>query len=146
MKTARIAAATLVAAALSLMACHKQPEPTPHSDLIANTTFNVPSSTWSFYTVDVTSAMLTPHLEGTFTASGGSGNDIKVLVMTATDYINWSNGHTVYPEYNSGQLTTGSFDVYLSVGSYYLVYDNSFSTLSDKNVTTLVHLNYDTQP
>jgi hypothetical protein len=146
MKRIRIGAVSLLAAALSLVACHHAPQPTPHSDLIANTTFNVSAGSWRYYTIDVTYVMLSPHLAGTFTASGGSGNDIRVFVMTDTDYVNWSNGHAVYPEYSSGQLTTGSFDVYLSTGSYYLVYDNSFSSVSDKNVTTTVRLNYDTQP
>ncbi len=146
MKTVHLAAVALLAAGLSVVACHHTPQPTPHSHLVANSTFNVPAATWSFYTIDVTSEMLSPHLQGTFTASGGSGNDIVVIVMTETDYINWSNGHAVYPEYSSGQVTTGSFDVYLSTGSYYLVYDNSFSAVADKNVTTTVHLNYDTQP
>jgi len=149
MKRVRIGAVTLLAAALSLVACHHAPQPippTPHSDLIANTAFNVPAGSWRYYTIAVTSVMLSPHLEGTFTASGGSGNDIRVLVMTETDYVNWSNGHAVYPEYNSGQVTTGSFDVSLNTGTHYLVYDNTFSSVSDKGVTTTVHLKYDTQP
>jgi len=149
MKRVRIGAVTLLAAALSLVACHHEPQPTvptPHSDLVANATINVPASSWRYYTIAVTSAMLSPHLEGTFTASGGSGNDIKVLVMTEADYVNWSNGHAVYPEYSSGQVTTGSFNVSLSTGTHYLVYDNSFSSVSSKDVTTTVHLKYDTEP
>jgi hypothetical protein len=146
MKRVHIGAVMLLAAVLSLVACHHAPQPIPYSDVIANSTFNVTAGSWRYYTVDVTYAMLSPHLVGTFTASGGSGNDIRVFVMTDADYINWSNGHAVYPEYSSGQLTTGSFDVYLSTGSYYLVYDNSFSSVSDKSVTTTVRLNYDIQP
>ncbi len=63
--------------------------------------------------------------------------------MSATDYTNWSNGHSVTPLYNSGQLTTASFDVSLGVGTYYVVYDNSFSVISTKNVTTRVDLTYE---
>lgn len=83
-------------------------------------------------------------LSGTFTASRSSGNDIIVLVMDATDYVNWENEHqasTYY--YDSGRITTGGFNVILpSSGTYYLVYSNQFSIISTKNVNTQANLAY----
>jgi hypothetical protein len=62
--------------------------------------------------------------------------------MSSTNYTNWSNYHPVTPLYNSGQLTTASYTVSLGVGTYYVVYDNSYSVISAKNVATLVNLVY----
>ena len=82
-------------------------------------------------------------VQGSFTASGGSGNDIIVLILDSTDYINWQNGHQASAYYNSGQLTTSSISASVPAGgTYYLVYDNTFSAISSKNVQTTVNLNY----
>jgi hypothetical protein len=83
------------------------------------------------------------HVAGTFTATGGSGNDIIVSIMDRTNFVNWSNGHQATAFYNSGQLSTGSFDVRLSSDTTYdLVYANTFSTLASKNVRTTANLFY----
>ena len=117
--------------------------PTAHSVTLANGVVSIGAGAWGTTQVNVTSGMLVPAVTGSFIASGGAGNDIKVYVMSATDYTNWSTGHSVTPLYNSGQLTTASFDVSLGIGTYYVVYDNSFSVISTKNVTTRVDLTYE---
>jgi Ca2+-binding RTX toxin-like protein len=81
-------------------------------------------------------------ISGNFTASGGSGNDIRVLILDETSYINWINGHNVSTYYDSGQITTGSITASVPKGNYYLVYSNTFSTLSAKNVKTKVDVTY----
>lgn len=81
-------------------------------------------------------------VSGNFTASGGSGNDIRVLILDETSYINWVNGHDVSTYYDSGQMTTGRITASLPKGNYYLVYSNIFSTLSVKNVRTKVDVTY----
>ena len=136
------------AAAVSLASCSGDSStqttgPTPHTVALANGVVTVAAGTWATTQVNVTSDMLTPSVTGTFTAAGGSGNDIKVYVMSATDYTNWSNGHSASAVYSSGQVTTGSYNVLLVTGTYYVVYDNSFSVVSAKNVSTLVDLNYE---
>ncbi len=81
-------------------------------------------------------------VSGNFTASGGSGNDIRVLILDETSYVNWINGHNVSTFYDSGQITTGSITASLPKGSYYLVYSNTFSIASSKNVKTKVDVMY----
>jgi hypothetical protein len=81
-------------------------------------------------------------ISGDFTAFGGSGNDIKVLILDETAYINWINGHSVSTYYNSGQMTTGSITATIPKGNYYLIYSNKFSAFSDKNVKTNVDVSY----
>jgi len=87
-------------------------------------------------------------LSGSFTASGGSGNDIKVFVLSQADFTNWQNGGSYSALYSSGQITTATFNVSLptpSVGQtidYHVVYSNTFSWISTKQVNTTVNLNW----
>ncbi len=83
-------------------------------------------------------------ISGDFTAFGGSGNDIQVVVLDETSYINWINHHQVQAYYNSGQMTMGSITASVPTGKYYLIYSNTFSMLSNKNVKTKVDVSYTT--
>ncbi len=82
-------------------------------------------------------------IKGSFTASGGSGNDIAAIIASEDDYTNWSNGHQAKAYWSTqGKQTTGSFDVRLGPGTYYLALNNRFSTFSDKYVAINASLNY----
>jgi hypothetical protein len=111
---------------------------------VVSGTISVKPGGYHDYRVKVSSGMEDARLSGRFTASGGSGNDIVVLVMRQDDYVNWSNGHDARKLYSSGQSTTGSIEVRLNeFGTYHLVYSNRFSTISSKDVTTEVNLKYE---
>ena len=78
---------------------------------------------------------------GWFMASGGSHNDIKVLILDDIDFINWDNLHEVEGVYKTGKLTIGKIDVPVTAsGKYHLVFDNRFSEFSSKNVLAKVYL------
>lgn len=127
-----------------ILACEEESETKKTYTInIVNATITVRAGSHRAYYVSVTSGMENARIIGTFTASGGSGNDIIVYVMDETNYINWKNGHQAYCYYNSGKVTTGSFTVYLSPGTYYVIYDNTFSIISDKEVSTRVDLKYE---
>lgn len=118
------------------------PQKQTYSENVINGTITVTPGHVA-YPVIITPEMSNPRLAGSFTASGGSGNDICVYVMDETNYINWKNGHGGSCYYKSGQLTTSSFNVRIPIGKFYIVYDNSFSTFSNKNVSTRVDLQYE---
>jgi hypothetical protein len=42
--------------------------------------------------------------------------------------------------YDSGEVTVGKIDVRLKPGTYYLVFDNSFSGLSNKAITSDIQI------
>lgn len=116
---------------------------TPVSINIVNGEISVSAGQYEDYQITVPAGANSAQLSGSFTASGGSGNDIIVLVMDQTDFVNWQNGHQASTLYNSGQLTTASISASLSEsGTYYLVYSNSFSTFSSKSVNTSADLTY----
>ncbi len=82
------------------------------------------------------------HVKGSFTASGGSGNDIRVLLMTKNDFINFTNGHKYQRLYDSGQTSVSDLDVFLASddGKYVLAFDNSFSLFTKKEVNADISL------
>lgn len=110
---------------------------------IVNGLITVPAGGYESYEFTVPACASYGTVSGSFTASGGSGNDIRVYIMNQTSFINWENGHTVPVYYSSGQLTTATIRATLPGGTtYYLVYDNTFSVFSSKNVQTTVNLYY----
>jgi hypothetical protein len=117
--------------------------PQTFSSNVVNGIIAVNAGNYQSYRVTAPTGAYNLQLSGSFTASGGSGNDIVVLIMDETNYVNWQNGHQASAYYNSGQVTTKSFSVNLPTGgAYYLVYSNTFSTFSDKNVNTQANLGY----
>jgi len=110
---------------------------------IVNDTVSVSAGYHQAYPVTITSEMKNPMLVCSYKASGGTGNDIVVYIMDEANYINWKNGQQVSFYYNSGKSTTASFSVAMNaLGTYYIVYDNAFSTVSSKNVVSRVDLKY----
>jgi hypothetical protein len=96
------------------------------------------------YRIIVTPQMQNVNLVGHFSASGGSGNDIRVLLMSQDNYQNWQNGHGGRANYDSQKVTAGNINVRLSTpDTYYLVFDNGFSLFSDKVVNVEANLHYE---
>jgi len=87
--------------------------------------------------------MASPTISGHVTAEGGTGNDIQVLVLTETDYVNLKNNHEVRPLYNSGQVTAADVRAVLpESGTYYVVLSNVFSGFSAKTVNGRIKLSW----
>lgn len=107
-----------------------------HTVKVANPVTAVGSSQFSYFKLDVPPGATNVLLKGDFTANGGSGNDIETYVFAEPDYINWQNGHAAKTFYQSGKVTVGNFKVTLpsDAGTYYLVFNNRFSLLSQKTI------------
>src|SRR6266568_8500400 len=71
---------------------------------------------------------------GHFTASGGTGNDIRCFVVDEDGFANIKNGHPARTYYNSDQVTQAQIQGVLPnrPGTYYLVFDNRYSVITPK--------------
>jgi hypothetical protein len=107
-----------------------------HTTTIANPSLTVNAMSSAYFKLDVPQGATSVQLHGNFTASGGMGNDIEVFVLPEADFVNWQNGHNAKTFYNSGKVTVGTLNVNLpaEAGTYYLVFNNKFSLLSQKNI------------
>ncbi len=99
---------------------------------VVNGTVNVSPGLTRSFTFTVPSGATNAHVIGSFSASGGSGNDVTV-------YVNDSYGGILYIR---GYVSTGNFDVQLGSGyTYSLIFDNA-STVSTKTVQAQATLSY----
>ena len=90
-----------------------------------------------------TNSMQNVSVTGSFTASGGSGNDTQVLVIDDMALTNWKNGHQANVYFDSGKMTTGNINANIpSSGQYHLIFSNTFSTISSKKINTNANLNW----
>lgn len=107
---------------------------------IVNTAFTVKAGDAKYWTFRVGSDGA--NVVGRFRAEGGSGNDIKCLILDADSFENWRNGHKVRTYYNSEKITVANININLPQGEYVLVFDNTFSGLSNKAVTANVEMRW----
>lgn len=109
-------------------------------EVIVNTAFTVKAADAKYWTFRVGSDGV--NVVGRFRAEGGSGNDIKCLILDADSFENWRNGHRVKTYYNSEKITVANININLPQGEYVLVFDNTFSGLSNKAVTANVEMRW----
>src|SRR6266404_1299935 len=104
----------------------------PQRVSVVDKTFPVAAQHYVSYTFPLKAD--SSHVTGHFTAQGGS-NDIEVLVLDQDGFTNFSNRHNASTYYNSGgYVTTGSIDLRLATGTYYVVFNNARSILTNKVV------------
>ena len=121
---------------------HQSLIPIQHTLIIVNSMVRVEPSQYGYYTFNVPSNASNALVSGTFTASGG-GNDIKVVILDEQNFINFKNKQQVNAYYSSDQKTVGNISAKVPSGqTLYLVYDNTFSTVSSKEITTNVSVTY----
>lgn len=108
--------------------------------VIVNTAFTVKAGDAKYWNFHVGSDGA--NVVGRFRAEGGSGNDIKCLILDADSFENWRNGHRVRTYYNSEKITVANINVNLPQGEYVLVFDNTYSVLTNKAVTANVEMRW----
>jgi hypothetical protein len=111
---------------------------------LVDTSFTLNAAQGTQLTFSVPANATEIRVEGMFTASGGSGNDIEVYLLNEDEFVNWQNGHRVNTLYNSGRMTQGTLNTVLppGAGKYHLVFNNKFSLLSPKAVKASIRLRY----
>lgn len=111
---------------------------------IVDASITIRARTHQPYDVFVPDAATKVLIRGSFKASGGSGNDIIVMILNGPNYHKWRDGENFEAYYNSGKVTERELRTALpdGAGAYHLIFDNGFSTFSDKTVHTAVNLQY----
>jgi hypothetical protein len=138
----------LVAATFTMSSCAQSvaaqaKQPVLETSNLVNGTISVKAASYNECIFSVTAAMKDVCLTGSFTASGGTDNDIIVQVLDDTSFVNWTNGHAVTPLYSTGQLRTSSVNVLITIpGTYHLVFSNKFSASATKQVAAQVDMNW----
>jgi hypothetical protein len=122
--------------------------PLVYTIAIFNDQETVSARTYTPHPFSIPSGASNSSVSGTFTAQGGSDNDIKVYIIDDANFENYTNNvQGIVPGdfsylYYSGQIHTASFRVNLSSGNYYLVLDNMFSASYQKLVNIQMNATY----
>lgn len=115
----------------------------PVSQKLASGQIVVRAGGYIQYRCEITPDMRNAHVSGRFNAAGGTGNDIEAVIATEEEFTNWVNGHQARVFYSTqGRKTTDTIDVRLAPGTYYLAFNNRFSTFSAKDVFLEVDLDF----
>jgi hypothetical protein len=118
-------------------------QPTLHSVPLTNgaATVNAASHSWYKFTIPENANNVV--IDGHFTATGGTGNDIVCYILDEDSFTNLQNGHQARTYYNSGKVTTARIQAAnLPAGTYYLMLDNRFSLMTPKAVQIQATLTY----
>lgn len=114
-----------------------------HTQQLTNGLITINARTSNYVQFSAPDNAINPTVSGKFAASGGSGNDIAVMILSQDDFTNWQNGHASTAYYSSGKATVGTINVTVPSGqTLYLVFDNTFSVLSAKSVNSNIVLTY----
>jgi hypothetical protein len=113
-----------------------------HTTTMSNPNIDIKPLSFHYYKLDVPAGATSVLLHGDFTASGGLTNDIEVFVFPENDFVNWQNGHNAKTFYQSGKVTVGTVNVNLPAGTFYLVFSNKSSLLTQRNVRVDATLTY----
>ena len=125
----------------------QQPPVQQHKQSTGNVAFTVNAQSANNYKFTVPAGAFNVTMKGHFAASGGSGNDIEVVVVSEDEYVNWQNGHPTKAFYNSGKVTQDSINLNLpsDAATYYIVFSNKFSLLTPKAVQGSIDLSFYTR-
>jgi hypothetical protein len=144
---AAVVIAIIAVAAILLAAFYLQnrtnPASTPVVSVIVDGNFTINPESYVYYNFTVYSGpsntIIGTTVQGTFSVSDGDENTIRVYIMDGANFDDWKNGLDSNKYYDSGQSNAGDVTVATlsSSGTYYLVYDNTYSAVS-KSVTTQV--------
>ncbi len=99
---------------------------------VANGVYKVPPGEYQ-YIPFVTSC--TGTLSGSFAAQAALGNNIIVYLMNQNGFNQYRVGQSASTYYNSGKVSSGSFNVSLGTGTYYVILSNTYSSFSTKTVS-----------
>jgi serine/threonine protein kinase len=119
------------------------PSQTPVAQALVNGNFLVQPLRYGTVQFSVPGGATQVKVKGFFRASGGTGNDIQVVIASPMEFQDFINGKQAQVFYATGKVTGGVINVEnLQPGDYILAFNNKFSALSRKQVTAVVTLSY----
>lgn len=108
----------------------------PHGIPLSDHVITINQLGYSYIKLAVPAKASSVVLHGNFAASGGGGNTIEVFVFSESGYGNWQKQQYADPLYSSGRVSMDTIEANLpsGAGTYYLVFNNKFSTLTPKTI------------
>lgn len=102
---------------------------------IANSVYQVGPHTYTYIPFNM---QCSGTVTGSFSAQASLGDNIIVYIMDSSGFRQFQSGISANTYYNSGKVASGTLNIGLSSGQYYLILSNAYSTISTKNVSVQV--------
>ncbi|MDE1872926.1 MAG: LEA type 2 family protein [Thaumarchaeota archaeon] len=99
---------------------------------IANSQYQVGPGTYTYIPFNM---QCSGTATGSFSASAALGDNIIVYIMDSSGFSQFKAGNSANTYYNSDKVASGTFNIGLPSGQYYLVLSNTYSAFSTKNVS-----------
>jgi len=103
--------------------------------VIINSAYKVNPGTYNYIPFNLTCSGI---VSGSFSAEAGLGDNIMVFVLDQNNFNSYQSGTQSSASYASGKVPSGSFNLNLGSGNYYIVLSNTYSTFSTKTVSLQV--------
>ena len=144
MMIAAIVAAGCYRAKTAYQSSPKSLETYAMSETLVSGSFIVPPRDFKPFKITVKADMAQPRITGTFSATGAN-NDIEVTLFEESQFLNWQGRYKFTAAYESGRVTAGKINVELpaEAATYFVVFSNRFSIISNKGVVADVKLEYE---
>ena len=114
-----------------------------HKQMIVDATIVVPPMQYVIFPIDPHSSYNSCKIQGTFSAGGGS-DDIRVYVVDQQGFNAFRNDNQFNAYFSTPQQIGGDIAATVPCDRIlYLVYDNSFSLITGKTVTTKVDFEFE---
>lgn len=99
---------------------------------IVNNVYKVGPGTYTYIPFSIP---CTASTSGSFAAQAALGSNIDVIILDQNNFEQMSNHQQATAYYNSGKVQSGSFNIILQPGQFYIVLSNTYSAFSTKTVS-----------
>ncbi len=110
----------------------QQNSQTQTSTTIANNIYKVGPGTYTYIPFNLSCQA---SVSGSFSAQAALGNNIITMVLDQNNFQLMTSNQQISAYYDSGKVSSGSFNLTLPPGQYYIVLSNTYSSFSTKTVS-----------
>lgn len=120
------------------------PPTTEHVEAIVHGVVSVGAGAYEYRQFTVPVDAVRPIVRGNFFVNSTDGESIQVMILNAESFAKWQSDHIAAENYySSTEVTTANLEASVPSGqTLYLVFDNTLSETSSKNVNANIELAY----
>lgn len=105
-----------------------------HESVLLNGTYQIKARNYQVFEFSFDREQGVGQIGGRISVQGPAEFDIRVWIVDYDNLENFINKQAFDAYLNTGRVRLKTFDVALNPGRYYLIFDNRFSAINDKNV------------
>jgi hypothetical protein len=105
-----------------------------HDSVLLNGTYHVKERNYQVFEFAFDQDQGVGQIGGRISVQGPASFDVQLWIVDYANLENFINRQAFDAYLNTGRVRLKTFDITLDPGRYYLIFDNRFSAINDKNV------------